>query len=58
MDTSDPTIRLERRRCGKPTCKCARPDHPGHGPYLYRTKTVAGKTKREYLGGPFTQRKG
>ena len=20
------------RRCGKPNCRCAQPDHPGHGP--------------------------
>ena len=20
------------RRCGKPNCACAQPDHPGHGP--------------------------
>ena len=21
-----------RRKCGKPNCACAAPDHPGHGP--------------------------
>jgi len=21
-----------RRKCGKPGCACAAPDHPGHGP--------------------------
>ena len=21
-----------RRKCGKPNCACAEPDHPGHGP--------------------------
>jgi len=49
------------RRCGKPNCACAAPDHPGHGPrFLWtrsagRRKTVArqlaagevGKVRRE-----------
>ena len=33
------------RRCGKPTCACAAPDHPGHGPYYAFTRKVKGKTK-------------
>lgn len=33
------------RRCGKPTCACAAPDHPGHGPYYAFTMKVKGKTK-------------
>ena len=33
------------RSCGKPTCACADPDHPGHGPYYAFTKKVNGKTK-------------
>ena len=50
-----------RRRCGKPNCACAAPEHPGHGPrFLWtrsagRRKTVArqlaagevGKVRRE-----------
>ena len=32
------------RRCGKPTCVCADPAHPGHGPQHILTKKVAGKT--------------
>ena len=27
-----------RRKCGKPNCACAAPDHPGHGPQLGRTQ--------------------
>ena len=30
------------RRCGKPNCVCAQPDHPGHGPRYLWTRTVAG----------------
>lgn len=33
------------RSCGKPTCSCAKADHPGHGPYYAFTKKVDGKTK-------------
>lgn len=31
------------RRCGKPNCVCAQPDHPGHGPRFLWTRTVAGR---------------
>jgi hypothetical protein len=34
------------RRCGKPNCACAHPDHPGHGPRCLRTRTVAGSGTR------------
>ena len=33
------------RSCGKPTCACAGPGHPGHGPYYAFTVKVDGKTK-------------
>ena len=35
------------RRCGKPSCHCAQPDHPGHGPTLRLTYKVQGKTISE-----------
>jgi hypothetical protein len=31
------------RRCGKPNCACAQPDHPGHGPRYLWTRTVPGR---------------
>ena len=34
------------RRCGKPNCGCARPDHPGHGPRLLWTRTIRGRGTR------------
>lgn len=38
------------RRCGKPNCVCAQPDHPGHGPRYLWTRSVAGrKTKGRQL---------
>jgi len=37
------------RRCGKPTCRCAQPDDPGHGPNLRLTYKLNGKTYSESL---------
>ncbi len=32
------------RPCGKPTCHCAQPGDPGHGPCWSLTRVVGGKT--------------
>ena len=32
------------RKCGKPTCHCAKPDSPGHGPSYSLTRELEGKT--------------
>lgn len=45
------------RRCGKPTCHCAQPDDPGHGPTLRLTYKVRGKTISEALPAPASVRK-
>src|ERR1700682_1552977 len=45
------------RRCGKPTCHCAQPDDPGHGPNLRLTYKVQGKTISEALPTPLAVRK-
>jgi len=37
------------RRCGKPTCRCAQADDPGHGPNLRLTYKLNGKTYSESL---------
>jgi hypothetical protein len=39
-------------RCGKPTCHCARPKDPGHGPALRLTYKVKGKSRIETLSAP------
>jgi hypothetical protein len=31
------------RKCGKPNCACAAPDHPGHGPRFLWTRTARGR---------------
>ena len=35
------------RRCGKPTCHCAKPNDPGHDPQVRLTHRVNGKTVAE-----------
>lgn len=45
------------RRCGKPTCHCAQPDDPGHGPTLRLTYKAQGKTISESLPTPASVRK-
>jgi hypothetical protein len=37
------------RRCGKPSCHCAQPNDPGHGPSLRITYKRHGKTVTEAL---------
>jgi hypothetical protein len=44
-------------RCGKPTCHCAQPDHPGHGPTLRLTYKWRGKTVTQALPTPTAVRK-
>jgi hypothetical protein len=38
-----------RRKCGKPNCACADPDHPGHGPQYNLTRRVEGRTRARHL---------
>jgi len=40
------------RRCGKPTCHCAKPNDPGHDPQLRLTRSVNGKTVAESFASP------
>lgn len=44
-------------RCGKPTCHCAQPNDPGHGPNLRLTYKWHGKTITEALPTPAAVRK-
>jgi hypothetical protein len=45
------------RRCGKPGCRCAQPDDPGHGPNLRLTYKIKGKTYSESLAAIPDRRK-
>lgn len=40
------------RRCGKPSCHCAKPKDPGHDPQLRLTRKVNGKTVAESFASP------
>ena len=39
------TLRARYRKCGKPTCHCAREGDPGHGPKWVLVSRVAGRTR-------------
>jgi hypothetical protein len=45
------------RRCGKPTCHCAKPDDVGHDPQFRLTRRVEGKTVTETFPTPAALRK-
>jgi len=51
------SISLLLRPCGKPGCRCAQPDDPGHGPNMRLTYKLAGKTYSESLPTPAAVRK-
>jgi len=40
------------RRCGKPSCHCAKPNDPGHNPQFRLTRRVAGKSVTESFPSP------
>ena len=45
------------RRCGKPSCHCAKPHDPGHDPQFRLTRRTAGKTVTETFPNPAALRK-
>jgi hypothetical protein len=45
------------RRCGKPSCHCAKPHAPGHDPQFRLTRRVEGKTVTETFPNPAALRK-
>jgi hypothetical protein len=45
------------RRCGKPSCHCAKRNDPGHDPQFRLTRRVAGKTVTETFPNPTALRK-
>jgi hypothetical protein len=47
------SIETRFRRCGKPGCACANPDHPGHGPqHLLMTKVGGKSVCKNLRSGP------
>ena len=45
------------RRCGKPSCHCAKANDPGHDPQIRMTRKVDGKTVAESFSSPAAWRK-
>ena len=45
------------RRCGKPSCHCAKANDPGHDPQFRLTRKVNGKTVNESFPSPSALRK-
>ena len=45
------------RRCGKPSCHCAKRNDPGHDPQFRLTRRVTGKTMTETFPNPTALRK-
>ncbi len=43
------SINANYRRCGKPSCACAQPGNPGHGPQYLLTVKVEGKSYAKNL---------
>jgi hypothetical protein len=46
-----------RGRCGKPNCRCHRPNQPGHGPNFRLTRKVDGRTVSESFASAAELRK-
>ena len=44
-------------RCGKPSCHCHQPNHPGHGPNFRLTRKIHGKTISESFSSASELRK-
>jgi len=51
------SITSATRRCGKPSCHCAKPKDPGHGPHFQLTRKIGGKTASQNLASPAAVRK-
>ena len=51
------SISSVHRRCGKPTCHCAQPHDPGHGPLRRLTQKIAGKALTQSLSSSSAVRK-
>ena len=49
QDMRPGSIAVVFRRCGKPTCHCAQPRDPGHGPHFQLTSKTDGKTVTQSL---------
>ena len=51
------SITSASRPCGKPSCHCAKPNDPGHGPHSQLTQKIHGKTVTQNLPSQAAVRK-
>ena len=51
------SITSASRPCGKPSCHCAKPNDPGHGPHSQLTQKIDGKTVTQNLPSQAAVRK-
>ena len=51
------SITAVTRRCGKPSCHCAKYNDPGHDPQFRLTRRVSGRTVTESFPNPTALRK-
>jgi len=51
------SITAVTRRCGKPSCHCAKHNDPGHDPQFRLTRRVSGRTVTESFPNPTALRK-
>ena len=51
------SITSASRPCGKPSCHCAKPNDPGHGPHSQLTQKINGKTATQNLPSQAAVRK-
>ena len=43
------SLHAERKRCNRPSCRCAAGGEALHGPYLYRRWLEGGRLRRQYV---------
>jgi hypothetical protein len=43
------SVSVNYRKCGKPNCACAQPNHSGHGPQYLWNATIRGKSVAQNL---------
>ena len=51
------SITSASRTCASPSCHCAKPNDPGHGPHFQLTQKIEGKTVTQNLPSPAAVRK-
>lgn len=43
------SLQVGDRKCGRASCRCARPGEPGHGPRGLWTRTANGRSRGQYV---------